>query len=90
MSDRTVHAALVEPRLKTEIVRYDRQGRWYVEYDGAASQRKVRIPSVHDAAQMAIDLEADGGTIYTGRPGGQQFDTKVAGARQRRARGVKR
>ena len=82
VSDRTVHASL-GPR---EIVRYDRQGRWYDEHD----QKRVRIPSVHEAAALALALEVDGGTIHEGRPGGKQFDAKVAGARQRRNRGVRR
>jgi len=78
MSDRTVHASL-GPR---EIVRYDRQGRWYNEHD----HKKVRIATVHDAATLALTLEDNGGEIYEGQPGGKQFDAKVTGARQKRAR----
>ena len=81
MSDRTVHAAL-GPR---EIVRYDRQGRWYDE----TPERRTRIATVHDAASLALDLEDAGGEIYPRRPGGGQFDAKVVGARQRRSRGVR-
>ena len=81
MSDRTVHASL-GPR---EIVRYDKQGRWYDEHD----HKKVRIATVHDAATLALSLEGQGGEIYAGQPGGKQFDTKVAGARQRQSRGVR-
>ncbi len=80
--DRTVHASL-GPR---EIVRYDKGGRWYDEHD----QKRVRIPTVHDAAALALTLEDNGGEIYPGQPGGKQFDTKVAGARQRQTRGVRR
>lgn len=82
MSDRTVHAAL-GPR---EIVRYDRQGRWYDE----TPERRTRIATVHDAADLALTLEDNGGEIYPRQPGGKQFDAKVAGARQRRSRGVRR
>lgn len=82
MSDRTVHATL-GPR---EIVRYDRQGRWYDEHD----HKRVRIATVHEAADLALTLEDNGGEILTGQPGGKQFDAKVAGARQRRSRGVRR
>lgn len=80
--DRTVHASL-GPR---ELVRYDRQGRWYDE----TPERRTRVASVHDAAALAITLEDNGGEIYPGQPGGKQFDAKVAGARQRRSRGVRR
>jgi hypothetical protein len=82
VSDRTVHAAL-GPR---EIVRYDRQGRWYDE----TPERRTRIATVHDAAALALVLEDNGGEVLEGQPGGLQFDAKVSGARQRQARGVKR
>lgn len=80
--DRTVHASL-GPR---EIVRYDKQGRWYDE----TPERRTRIATVHDAAALALMLEEDGGKIYPRRPGGLSFDAKVAGARQRKTRGVRR
>jgi hypothetical protein len=81
-SDRTVHASSPSEGGTIEIVRYDRQGRWYQE----VGARRERIPNVHEAAQRAIDLEEAGGTIHTGRSGGQHFDAKVAGAKGRKSR----
>jgi hypothetical protein len=92
MSDRTVHASLVDPDdgVTVEIVRYDRQGRWYKEIFRLGERRvfadRQRYGTVHDAADAAMDLEAEGGTVHTGRPGGKQFDAKVAGARGRMSR----
>lgn len=67
MSDRTVHGI---SQTGGEIVRYDRAGKWYVEYPGEG-----RIPiTVGDAALFAT---AERGTFFLGKPGGQQFDAKV-------------
>jgi hypothetical protein len=90
MSDRTVHAKMGQPGFEIELVRYDRQGRWYVETWTGRVWHRDRVATVHDAAQAALDMEDKGGTIHEGRPGGKQFDSKVAGARQRRSRGVRR
>jgi hypothetical protein len=83
VNDRVVHAsAPTEVGTTIEIVRYDRQGRWYQEF-GAVRER---IANVHEAAQRAVDLEASGGTIHQGLPGGRHFDAKVAGAKGRMSR----
>lgn len=76
MSDRIVHASF--PGLG-EVVRYDREGRWYYEGTG----KRERLKTVHDAAAKAIELEQRGGTIHLGRAGGKQFDHKVAGCRRK-------
>jgi len=47
---------------------------------------QVRVKTVHDAAEKAIAMERQGGEIYPGRPGGKQFDAKVTGAKEKRAR----
>lgn len=64
MSDRTVHGLTDRG---AEIVRYDRAGRWYVEWRGVRSPIDVR-----QAARLARKGEA-----YLGRPGGGRFDKLV-------------
>lgn len=89
--DRVVHASLVDSAdgVVVEIVRYDRQGRWYKEtskHGGRTPADRQRYGTVHEAAQQALEIEAQGGTIHIGRAGGKQFDAKVAGARGRKSR----
>lgn len=90
--DRMVHASLVDPDdgVTVEIVRYNKQGRWYKEIFRLGDRREPagnqRFGTVHDAVDAAIDLEDEGGTIHTDRPGGRQFDAKVAGAKGRKSR----
>lgn len=85
MSDRTVHAATEN----WEVVRYDRAGKWYVEWVGAPGQHPgtigpeyllIRVNNngraavdIHDAVTAAIGL---GCVHYSGRPGGLAFDRK--------------
>lgn len=78
-SDRIVHA--VSKTGATEVVRYDRQGRWYLEQSGAP--QRMRLTTVQAAAAQAVAMEQDGGIIFTGKPGGKQFDAKVLGARRK-------
>ena len=67
MTDRRVHAVL---RTGEEIVRYDRAGKWYVEY------HRVRKPlTVHEAAARACER---GAQRFLGLPGGARFDRLVA------------
>lgn len=81
-----VHARHVtEEGCVVEVVRYDRQGRWFLEWNQPPNQR-TRLKSVADAASQAIALEDKGGEIFPGRPGGKQFDNKVAGCRRRESR----
>ena len=77
--DRVVHARF--PGV-AEVVRYDRQGRWYKEHGGG---RRERLRTVHDAVAEALTLEARGGVIYEGRPGGNRFDYMVASGRRKQA-----
>lgn len=88
MSDRTVHAQSADGRI--EIVRYDRQGRWYMETMGHGPEEpptgRHRLSTVAEAVTEAIRLEDEGGMIFHYRPGGNQFDTKAQGAKQKRAR----
>jgi hypothetical protein len=75
MSDRRVHASHIEGE---EIVRYDRQGKWYIEIvppsPHAPWRRQVPIST---AAARAKELEKMGGTIHFGVQGGNNFDRKV-------------
>jgi hypothetical protein len=68
-NDRTVHASNHE----AEIVRYDRAGKWYIEYrDG--DRRRI---SLRQAAKFACLLYVRDGVILTGKPGGRAFDRAV-------------
>lgn len=75
---RTVHARGGE----IELVRYDKAGRWWVEGNGS----KERVKTVADAVAIALMFERNGGEILLHQPGGNQFDSKVRGARARRDR----
>jgi hypothetical protein len=69
--DRTVHASLKDG---SEIVRYDREGRWYLEWpDGSERQ----VLKVRDAVELAADPDKVD-QVYSGLPGGAQFDRKIA------------
>jgi hypothetical protein len=70
VSDRTVHACNHE----AEVVRYDRAGKWYIEYRDGRPYRRL---GVRDAAKEALRLHADNGVILAGQPGGRLFDRIV-------------
>lgn len=77
LPDRRVHAESGE----CQIVRYERAGKWYMEWDPPRLRRPL---TVGDAALAAWRLkrEAPAAVIHFGLPGGQVFDRKV------RARGL--
>lgn len=81
--DRMVHARIATEDGIREVARYDREGRWYIE--GPEGKRQ-RLGTVHEAAQAALDLEDQGGTVFLGRPGGKQFDAKVTGGHRKGTR----
>jgi hypothetical protein len=54
-----------------EIVRYDRAGKWYVEYP-ASTYKPRRLLTLASAVEAAVQ-----GVVYLGRYGGTQFDAKV-------------
>jgi hypothetical protein len=59
-----------------EIVRYDRQGHWYLEPTLPLCPRQ-RV-SINVAVQSALWGTANAsGTIFLGLPGGLMFDAKV-------------
>jgi hypothetical protein len=69
-TDRTVYARRKDG---CEVVRYDRAGKWYLEWP-----RERMIPAQHIALGRAIDEAAmaahEGGHVYLGMPGGGTFD----------------
>jgi hypothetical protein len=78
-ADRVVHA---ESKVTDdEIVRYDRNGKWYLE-PGDGQQRSML--SVNEAVTIAVAWEGSGGRIYLDRPGGALF-----AARAKKMMGVK-
>ena len=70
MGDRTVHACCEQ----FEIVRYDRAGKWYIEWNDYDRKRiGVKVAAVH-ASNL---LDAGRGEVFFDRPGGQTFDRHV-------------
>jgi len=72
VSDRTIHG---RSQSGGEIVRYERAGKWYIEYGNPPHRLPI---TVGDAALFAT---VKGAEAYLGRPGGSQFDAKVRVAR---------
>jgi hypothetical protein len=64
-SDRTVHAESDN----AELVRYDRAGKWYVEYRDHGCRRCLTLAE-------AVDLSM-GMRLRLGQPGGRRFDKMV-------------
>jgi hypothetical protein len=63
VTDRTVHAHLSDG---TQIVRYDRAGKWYVEAPTARVQ--ITVGAAAGLASLA------GSVVHLGQPGGAAFD----------------
>ena len=68
--DRTVHAVTYKG---IEIVRYERAGKWYLEWP-SGSMIPCKHVGVGDAARTAVE---HGQTINFGLPGGKTFDARV-------------
>ena len=74
MSDLTVHAGIPDGG---SIVRYDRTGKYYLEYPPAAGIKRKQL-TLHEAAALAVNhLGEVGAFIALGRPGGLRFDAEV-------------
>lgn len=74
-TDRRVHA-----RFNTgmEVVRYDRGGRWYLEWkatDGSTKRKRVTIKEAVDGVRAALGKGHV--TVFPGLHGGGAFDRKV-------------
>lgn len=75
--DRTVHARIGEQ----EIVRYDRAGKWWVEWvpDRMRGARQVSLGEAVDLAVKGAELgTAD---VFLDKPGGGMFDAKFRKSR---------
>lgn len=66
--DRLVHGWTADGG---EIVRYDRAGKWYIEYPPDSDKKRRRV-TLDDAAKAAI-----AGKVVLGRYGGARFDARV-------------
>lgn len=75
--DRIVHGLTADGG---QIVRYDRAGKWYIEYP-PSSERKRRQVNLGEAAAAAVD-----GRAIMGRYGGKVFDARVRALQAERAR----
>jgi hypothetical protein len=69
-SDRTVHAVTYRG---VEIVRYNRAGKWYLEWP-ATAMVPCRHVGVDEAARTAVEHSGD---IRLGLSGGKAFDARV-------------
>lgn len=76
-NDRTVHAEGVDG---TQVVRYDKAGKWWIEYQ-PHMLRSARPVSISEALEVALDCEKDGGVIHLRRSGGRAFDRLIAKAK---------
>lgn len=70
MSDRRVHGRTADGG---EIVRYDRAGKWYIEYE-SRSLRPCRRVGVLEAARLASEV---GASAVRGISGGTRFDAAL-------------
>ena len=71
--DRIVYAE----RPGVQLVRYERAGKWYEEFEDGS-----RHPcNLAYAVDRALELEDEGGVIYLRQMGGTMFDAKVRKAR---------
>lgn len=68
--DRTVHAVTYDG---AEIVRYDRAGKWFIEWP-YGSMKPCEHISVMDAARTAV---TNSGDVRLDLSGGKIFDAKV-------------
>lgn len=72
-TDRTVHAT--SPDGLSEVVRYDRAGRFRLETWGPAGEPTGSAPlTLASAVETAHAWHLDGGHVHLRRPGGLRFD----------------
>lgn len=76
--ERVVHASIENAAGRGEIVRYDRAGKWYVEYSDG-SRRKLTLD---DAVALADAWWRTGGTPHFDRYGGTAFNRRLRAANQ--------
>ena len=68
--DRIIHAE--HPVDGRQVVRYDRAGKWFLEYEPRL-MRSCRHIGVAEAVRIAVDIAESGGHVYLGRLGGKTF-----------------
>lgn len=79
MTDRRVHATNAD----WEVVRYDRAGKWYMEWCGDPDDYRVGVRhrcTVDEAVSAAVRLQM---VLHLDLPGGRTFDAKVRAHRSR-------
>lgn len=85
--DRTVHAIIPDGGM---IVRYDRAGKWYLEYPARTGRPRAQI-NLAKAVELALDNEdKDGCRIYMNYAGGSTFDARVRKLKAARATAARR
>lgn len=70
MLDRRVHAVLESG---AEVVRYDRAGKWYIEWPDGAMKPRRRL----NLSKAVWHATSPGAVVNYGVPGGQAFDSQV-------------
>lgn len=69
-SDRTVHATCGTESL----VRYDRAGKWYVEFDATERVQRRKVTLAQAVTIAANWSRRTSGEVHLGRLGGARFD----------------
>lgn len=81
MSDRTVHATIhAESVGDVEVVRYDRAGKWWLEFPGGQRERVTLEGAAFHAGGCLPTVD-----VHFGLPGGSRFDSKVREFQWRRS-----
>ena len=77
MTDRTVHAHGPHAGGLSYLVRYNKAGKWYQEFDPslAIPRRKLTFDQVIALARWMAE---NGGHIHWGRHGGHRFDSRLS------------
>lgn len=77
--ERVVHA-ISGDEPAGELVRYDKAGKWYIEWPGRSLMPSQKV-SVRQAALTALHWEANGGEVFPRQYGGTRFMAEVERAR---------
>lgn len=82
LPDRRVH---VSHPSGEQIVRYERQGKWFIEviHPDPASCSRTQV-TIDEAVERALELTSQFGLIFWGTKGGAAFERKFKEAHRRR------
>lgn len=72
-TNRTVHARSCDGH---ELVRYERAGKWYVEYADGRPRAAQTLTGACLVAHLWESLQL--GVVLRGQPGGKMFDARLA------------